>query len=307
MAMAKKLGEIVPFIGGPDHTHILVPLLERLCSSEDTVVHTAAGLSASRILQQIDPNVSSHSASAQAFFALLKRLSTTDETNDIFYPKAAACLFIHEVYRVMPTVDEKAAVKEVYLALCRDDMAIVRRAAAQAFAKVVTVASPELQASDFLEVLKSLSGLDEHQTVRILAIQTYVPYCLLLEQNGVIRGPTEDLVALIKAAVDDPSWKVRLSIVKDFGSLATCFPADVVSAEVFTCFVHLLQDSEADVRALACESALPFIDVVGADVFLSEVVPIAVQLSGDATGCKCFAVVSIMYECNHVYMNLPNG
>jgi serine/threonine-protein phosphatase 2A regulatory subunit A len=312
LAMAKKLGDIVPFIGGPDYAHLLVTLLEALCSSEETVVRTAAGLSASKILKQIDPGA--NSSSAQAYFGLLKRLTGTagGDENDVFYAKVSACLFIDEVYRVMVNPDDRTAVQEIYLALCRDEMPIVRRGAAQAFTRLMTVASPEVQSTDFLELLKGMSGVDEHQTVRILAVQSYVPYCQLLHKNNTIVNCTEEVFGLIKAAVDDPSWRVRLAIVKNFGAFATCFPPELVSAEVFTSYVHLLQDSEADVRSAACESGLPFLDVVGPDVFLADVVPIAVQLSADVTPCKfcyalnCFAcIICLTFDDLSCCVSLP--
>eukprot|EP00602_Paraphysomonas_sp_CaronLab_P003524 CAMPEP_0185025596 /NCGR_PEP_ID=MMETSP1103-20130426/8491_1 /TAXON_ID=36769 /ORGANISM="Paraphysomonas bandaiensis, Strain Caron Lab Isolate" /LENGTH=554 /DNA_ID=CAMNT_0027558833 /DNA_START=228 /DNA_END=1892 /DNA_ORIENTATION=- len=280
LALGRKIGDILSFIGGPEYAHLVVPIIEALCCIEETVVRSAASASACRILAQIDPNA--HSTSAQAFISMLKRLCG-EEAGEVFYPRVSACQMIDEIYRVAVNSGDRAAVQDIYFGLCRDDMAIVRRAAALAFPKVVKLAEPSAQSAEFLELLKSLSSPDEHQTVRILAVQSYVSYCKTLTESNVMAPVVGEVGPLVKAAVDDNSWKVRLAIVNEYGVFASCFPAEYVTAEIFPSFVHLLQDSEADVRSLACESALAFIEIVGADAFLTEVVPTAVQLSQDAT------------------------
>jgi serine/threonine-protein phosphatase 2A regulatory subunit A len=41
-AMADELGEFVPFVGGPEHAHVLLPVLEAVSTVEETVVREAA-------------------------------------------------------------------------------------------------------------------------------------------------------------------------------------------------------------------------------------------------------------------------
>jgi hypothetical protein len=69
--------------------------------------------------------------------------------------------------------------------------------------------------------------------------------------------------------------------VDNFGILAMCFSPEVVLAEIFPCFTHLLQDAEADVRSGICNSAIQFLQIVGVDAFVAEVVPIAGVLATD--------------------------
>ena len=151
------------------------------------------------------------------------------------------------------------------------------------------------QANDFLGVLKSLSGADEHPTVRIIAAQGYIDFIQLLNHNEQAETAYEDLIAFIKNSTDDPSWRIRLAVVDNFGVLAMCFSPEVVLAEIFPCFVSLLQDSEADVRSGICASAIQFLETVGVDAFLAEVVPIAGILVTDLTPSvrKALAVMSV--------------
>jgi hypothetical protein len=41
LALSKSLAFFVPYIGGADHCHRLIPLFEQLLNSEETVVRTA--------------------------------------------------------------------------------------------------------------------------------------------------------------------------------------------------------------------------------------------------------------------------
>lgn len=42
VALAEEVGKLVPHVGGPEHAHCLVPLLEELAREDETVVRDAA-------------------------------------------------------------------------------------------------------------------------------------------------------------------------------------------------------------------------------------------------------------------------
>jgi serine/threonine-protein phosphatase 2A regulatory subunit A len=275
--MARRLGDITPFIGGPEHAHLLLTIFGALCSVEETVVRASATSSISKILSTYNDG---QSTTAQGYLNLLKRLCT-EENNEIFYTKVSACQMIDEVYRLCSS--DRSAIQELYQTLCRDEMTIVRRAAAIAFPKILKHVDPPLQSTEYLELLKAFSSADEHLTVRTLIVQSFLGYCQQLTKSNVLSNILEEIVPVIKGAADDTSWKIRLAIVKDFGQFASCFPRETVVTDIFPSFVHLIQDSEADVRCLACDSAVHFVEVVGIDVFLAEIMPIAIQLAQDAT------------------------
>jgi serine/threonine-protein phosphatase 2A regulatory subunit A len=277
LALARRLGDITPFIGGPEHAHLLLTIFGALCSVEETVVRASATSSISKILSTFNDG---QSTTAQGYLTLLKRLCT-EENSEIFYTKVSACQMIDEVYRLCSS--DRSAIQELYQTLCRDEMTIVRRAAALAFPKILKHVEPPLQSSEYLELLKAFCSSDEHLTVRSLIVQSFLGYCQQLTKSNVLSSILEEIVPLIKSAADDTSWKIRLAIVKDFGQFVACFPRDTVVAEIFPSFVHLIQDSEADVRCLACDSAVHFVEVVGVDAFIAEIMPIAIQLAQDAT------------------------
>lgn len=278
LPMAKRLGELVDSCGGPDHTTCMISLLEALCGIEETVVRSAAAESVCTILKRFGEK--SQSPAAAGFVTMFKKIAALPDAEASFYSKVSAAQMAEQVYRVASS-EERGAVQEVYFALCKDDMPIVRRAAATAFPKIVPRVDKAAQAGEFLQVLKALSSPDEHPTVRVLAAQCYVDFIQLLNNNELAEQAYEDLINFVKSSVDDRSWRIRQAVAPNFGALAVCFSPEVVAADIFPCFCTLLQDSEADVRAEACSSAIAFLEIVGAELFTSEVVPIARLLAAD--------------------------
>ena len=49
LVIANKAGDLLTYIGGPEYSHLLVPLIESLCGMEETVVRSAAAASASPV------------------------------------------------------------------------------------------------------------------------------------------------------------------------------------------------------------------------------------------------------------------
>jgi serine/threonine-protein phosphatase 2A regulatory subunit A len=86
---------------------------------------------------------------------------------------------------------------------------------------------------------------------------------------------------VVKAAVDDPSWRVRLVMSRTYGSFATSFSAPDVSSDIYPGAISLIQDPEPDVRTTGLQCLGPFVSVVGASHFLMELIPVVVQLVED--------------------------
>lgn len=280
LAMAKRLGEVLLSCGGKDQIACLLPVFEPLLRIEETVVRTAAAASVVMLLKQVEQE--STSSAAIAYVNMFKKVATLPDAEASFYCKVSAAQMVHEMYRVA-SGEERGAVQELYFTLCKDEMPIVRRAAVGSFTLITPLVDKHAQAVDFLQILKTLSSTDEHPTVRIMAAQCYVEYIKLLNNNEEVETAYEDLINFVKNSTDDPSWRIRLAVVENFGDLATCFGPDVVAAEIFPCFSNLLQDTEAEVRSGICTSAIAFLEIVGPDAFLAEVLPIATQLAADLT------------------------
>jgi len=56
---------------------------------------------------------------------------------------------------------------------------------------------------------------------------------------------------VIIAATEDKSWKIRLSLAKNFAQLAEAFGKEITDISLIQIFTTLLKDAETDVRVAA--------------------------------------------------------
>uniref|UniRef100_A0A7S3LZ76 Uncharacterized protein n=1 Tax=Spumella elongata TaxID=89044 RepID=A0A7S3LZ76_9STRA len=275
LVLSEKLGNFLPLIGGPDHSQALIPIFEILCETEEITVRDMVVASINKILKQLGP---AHKAPVQAFFEMFKRLSN-EEAGELFYARVSCCHIVSELYRLLNDSD-RAQVREIYSRLCKDELTIVRRAAALQFMKLAVLMSADVLVGDYLALMHVLVS-DESQTIQVVAIEQLCTFAVLLKENNHTSALSTELVPLVKSFADSPSWKVRQALSKKFGSFAKAFLPAEVSAEVFTCLMNLIQDMEPEVRSLAILEVLPFLEVVGTAQFIGELAPAAVHLSQD--------------------------
>lgn len=273
--MGRRLGDILPFIGGSDHAATLIPVFEALCNAEETTVRSAASASACKVLAKLKP---SNNLIAQAYLQLLKKLSDP-ENGEIFYSRVSAAQICPEVYRALQDPADIAAAMELFSALSRDEMAIVRRAVAVALPQLAEYVNPSILGTDILQLLKHLIG-DESPPVQITIAGSLSTIAKVFLDKSAAQ-PLADLVPLIKNCCDDHSWRMRSAIAQNFSYFATCFSAPELLGEVFASLGVLLLDTENDIRVAACNSTAAFVTTVGFQPYLAEVVPICQQLSDD--------------------------
>lgn len=275
LALASKLGKFLPFVGGPDQAHSLIPIFEALCEVEEITVRNAAVASISKILKHLGQN---NRIAVHSYFEFLKRISSED-AGELFYARVSACHFIADIYSLL-TEGDRMSLREIYGRLCKDELSIVRRAAAMAFINVAKHVDAESLGGEVLELLKVLST-DESQTIQVIAIEFLSTFAGLLRKVHNSAALTTELLPLVKAYSDDPSWKIRQALSKKFGLFSTCFTPQEVADDVFPAIIHLVQDNESEVRSIAILEVLPFLSVVGANKFVLELSPIATQLVDD--------------------------
>ena len=277
LIMAEKVAKFPALIGGPDHMHSLIPLLEGLCEAEEVAVRDCVMDSVRTILKMLGP---SHKTSGQAFFDFFKRISS-EESGDAFYARVSSCHMVSDLYRILNDPD-RALLREAFIRLCKDELPIVRRAASAQFVQLIPMLDSEALSSEFLQLLQTICG-DENQTVQVSGVEAIAPYCALLKKGGSNSTTilTSDLLGMVKSFTDSTSWKIRQALSRRFGVFATAFLPAEVTADIFTCLIHLILDPEPEVRSLAILEVLPYLEVVGSSQFIAELAPAAVQLAED--------------------------
>lgn len=128
-------------------------------------------------------------------------------------------------------------------ALCNDDTPMVRRAAARDLGSFAKNLSKELVVSDVIPLYRKLST-DDQDSVRLLTVQDLIAIAEVLD-NAETKTY---LLASIRGAVWDKSWRVRYMVADHFVKLASAVGEDVVRDDLVPAFVALLKDNEAEVR-----------------------------------------------------------
>jgi serine/threonine-protein phosphatase 2A regulatory subunit A len=275
--MARRIGDIVPFIGGLEHATALIPILEHLCGVEETTVRMAASTSTCKVLKKLAG--SGQDAAIDAFLQMFKKLSNP-ETAEIFYPRASAVHICPELLHCLKSSDDVTALMQTFTELSRDEILIVRRAAATVAPRLAGFSASSLMV-EICHIHKQLCA-DESSAVQVTAINNTAAMARVFQEKGSTEALAE-LVPLIKAESEDHSWCIRTAVAQNFGDFADVFSEHDLSAEVFPALGTLLMDPESDIRVLACNAASRFITKVGTAAYLSEIVPIAQQLADDET------------------------
>lgn len=280
LALAEKLEKFLPLVGGPEHAHLLVPLFESLTDIEEVTVRNQACKSCIKILKQL--NQIQHKNQIAAFFELFKRM-TNEEKGELFYSRVSASLIIVDLYPLLSDLDQNL-IREIFMRLCKDELPIVRcNAALQFTALAAYVTSADFLSNDWFQLLKTLLT-DESQTIQLVAIECMPQYMILLKKFNSFSLFSNEILPLIKGFVDDSSWKIRQSLMKNFRLIAETLnhpECSLLINDFFNCVLHLLLDVEPEVRTLAIQQVLDFQPIVDKQYYIKELASVFQQLLED--------------------------
>ena len=275
LCMATKIGDFVPFIGGPNQAKSLIPLLESLCNAEETQVRSAASLSTVRILRTLG---NEHKAVTKEFLEMYKRL-VIDDGGEVFYGRVSACQIAPQLFQTLPDQLDKNVVREAYVKLSLDELSIIRRATVQSFIEFCSFSDYELRINELLGMLKHLVA-DECSAVKIMAVGILPAYAKLLFDMKAFDIISGEIAPLIKASCEDPSWRVKCAVAKDFSLYAAVFAAESIQP-IYRSGVQLMTDDEPEVRQLIIPTIFPYSTVLTLDSFLQPLVPMLQLLYDD--------------------------
>jgi serine/threonine-protein phosphatase 2A regulatory subunit A len=127
---------------------------------------------------------------------------------------------------------------------------MVRRAAASKLTEFVAVCDKHDLLSDMVAVYKQLSQEDTQDTIRMDTVHATARLAekLTTEENQ------KHTVKVITDAVQDRSWRVRLTVAHIFDGLCSAFGQDITASDLLPALVVLLHDSEQEVRKTAIQA-----------------------------------------------------
>lgn len=311
LILAGQLALLVPGLIPGHEAMPLLPILERLCSVEETVVRDKAVETMNKVVPLLMPGGDyEDGAPFGMMLATAKRLAGADW----FTAKVSAAGILPAVYAFWNThatkgdndTEAKRELRIMFKDLSEDDTPMVRRSAAKHLGRFVEAVAGLNETADTLvkagkgypaiidenkrlvtyelvPIFQALSS-DEQDSVRLLAVS-----CAGSVGCGLAREPAvtaEVVLPVVRGGCADLSWRVRHNLAKVFatvtGSLGFVGPKHAArQTEVFQFFSGLLQDNEAEVRAAAVENIARMAQLGGAELFQKHIAQLLPALADD--------------------------
>lgn len=235
-SMAQQLPSLIEPIGGAAEAWRLVPLLERLATSEETAVRQQAVDSFQAIIGELKHSIGNDDVSpiAEHVWPAVQRLAAGQWMG---HRQSAAALLvpIAECGRV-----DVEKVAQMLLAMCSsDESSLVRRAALPELARLTG------HDVEKLDVLTRLSD-DPQDSIRMLIVPV-----LWTVRSVECR---ENVIKLVKQLAMDQSWRVRYMLTDTLPSgISLLLSSDDHggSLDTIQMYIGLLTDAESEVRVAA--------------------------------------------------------
>merc|ERR1712159_258988 len=151
LALADRLGNLIPEVGGLEYAHTLLKPLETLSTVEETIVRDKTVESINKIANQVSKN-----QIEQHFLPLLKRLAN----GEWYTSKTSACGLFSVCYSNC-SKSQQSELRKEFSKLCQDDIPMVRRAACNKMGDFIKVMSEEHVKNDILPLFKILVEDDQ--------------------------------------------------------------------------------------------------------------------------------------------------
>jgi len=277
LLMAKQLRTFVPaLLGQPPQILELLPIVERLAAVEETVVRDEAVVLMNHLCTNLMKNAPLDTSVVTMLVSMAKRLVGADW----FTAKVSAAGMLPELH----TLTKYSELAYLFKELCMDETPMVRRAASQNLGNFLETLGSKDKANDLVPVLQQLCK-DDQDSVRMLAVAS-------IANVGPFFGKTPDwtkefFLPLLKEGSTDTSWRVRHNLAKHFSDVAINLGFQGNSryandqALVVACFVSLLSDAEAEVRAAAVGHFARMVHWGGSALFSSYLMPLLPSLADD--------------------------
>ncbi|CAN7034437.1 unnamed protein product [Brassica rapa subsp. trilocularis] len=280
LAMAEELGVFIPFVGGIEHAHVILPPLESLCTVEETTVREKAVDSLCKIGSQMK-----ESDLVDSFVPLVKRLAA----GEWFAARVSACGLFHVAYQGCTDV-LKTELRSSYGQLCQDDMPMVRRAAASNLGKFATTLESAFLNAEIMTMFDGLTK-DDQDSVRLLAVEGCAALGKLLEPQDCVA---RILPVIVNFSQQDKSWRVRYMVANQLYELCEAVGPDCTRTDLVPAYVRLLRDNEAEVRIAAAGKVTKFCQLLNPELAIQHILPCVKELSTDSSQHVRSALASVI-------------
>jgi serine/threonine-protein phosphatase 2A regulatory subunit A len=231
-SMAKQYSVLVEYVGTSFLAQFIEPL-EHLAAQEETVIRDQAVTSLCVVIKKQNNLAQTH------LVPTLHRLATKSD----FTARVSACALLPTAYTYAQE-DQKKPLRDAYKAFCADDTPMIRRAAAHKMRDFFSVCEKNDIMTDLMPVYRQLSQEDTQDTIRVACVYSTL---VMAKMFNVVENQ-ECTVNVIRDAVEDRSWRVRLTVAKSFDQLCQAFGPEIVDGCLVKWLCLLLKDHEQEVR-----------------------------------------------------------
>ncbi|CAD8111812.1 unnamed protein product [Paramecium sonneborni] len=244
-AMAEELGNIAELM--PDQSKLLLNLLEKLVSFDETVVREQAVNSITVVCEYLsDPEI------VNIIVPMWLRLA---QNEDNFICKISAVSLMSSIYGRAGC--QKENMRQEFAELCKEETLMVRRAVASKIGEIAQEMEKTYVIAQLLQVVKELC-YNEQDTIRQLCSMSLMNIARVLNSQEI----KANILPLIILQAEDKSWKVRMSLAQILADVAQILGQEIADFQLIPIFTNLLKDCQSDVRVEAVKSLLRFIKLI---------------------------------------------
>ena len=276
--LAEELGQFVPFVGGSKYATVLLPPLEILATTEETLVREKAVDSLNTIAKELSTD-----QVLQNIIPLIERLANADW----FSSKVSACgLFKSVIFRVKDDSLRKDLF-QLYSHLAQDETPMVRRAVGKNLPPLIDLLSenPDLSTNQDWEFISNIFQIiinDNQDSVKFLGVDCLISISKFFNIKNDPSHSQELLNSAIKL-INDEAWRVRYMAADRFEDLTAQFANNQEYInELIEPFLNLCDDNEGDVRKAIATQIPGFAKLINdPTLLLTKIIPIIQNLSMD--------------------------
>jgi len=215
--------------------------------------------------------------------------------------RSTAAAVLPELYSLLEEDPEsQTRLRALFCHLCLDDEPTVRRAAIPAFGQLVELVDVNVAKTELVPVFQKFAS-DSLDSVRLLAVSAAVA---LTHKLGEADFETIILPYALQFG-GDKSWRVRYVLGDNFSDFCEIFQNEdgttkplppYVTQKMLPLFLHLLSDTEAEVRSVTALKLVPMAKLLPQDLVMSQLQPSVGLLAKDQTESVRCSIALVVTE-----------
>ena len=231
----------------------LLPLLEVLASSDESLVRDQAIISLKEIASYLPDYQIIHS-----FISTLFKLCSSKN----FQSRISACKLFSTAYPRSGSFKDK--LRNKLIEFCQDENSLIRRSAAEELINLVELLEKPQISNEIFHIVQKLLQ-DEQEEIRVIVIEFIKKFCILFNKDEVKAM----VFPLLTALQEDPAWKVRSSFAKEFGNIVKNCDKEYLEGGFLQILLKLLHDNENEVRVGILKSIGKVVESLGFEKILN--------------------------------------